>query len=93
LYKKSIRLPILNTQDQNLGAATVREAILSQLWIKDIAYNLDHDLLHEYFRLWIAIQSTQLHLHDSREDEIMWTLEGSGPAPNLRVRYSQIFQS
>jgi hypothetical protein len=54
---------------------------LGQLWIKDIAYNLDHDLLHEYFRLWIAIQSTQLHLHDSREDEMMWTLEGSGKYP------------
>lgn len=26
---------------------TVREAILGQQWIKDVAYNLNHELLHE----------------------------------------------
>jgi|UPI0001A88E2F hypothetical protein len=36
---------------------TVREALLGEKWIRDIAYNLTHDLLKEYFELWTAIST------------------------------------
>lgn len=52
--------------------------MLGQKWIKDVAYNLNHELLHEYFRMWTAIRSAQLDLQDDQEDEIIWILEGSG---------------
>jgi hypothetical protein len=51
--------------------------MLGQQWIKDVAYNLDHNLLHEYFRMWTAIRSARLNLQDDQED-ITWILEGSG---------------
>jgi hypothetical protein len=44
--------------------------MLGQQWIKDVAYNLDHDLLHEYFRMWTTIRSARLNLQDDQEDEI-----------------------
>ena len=55
-----------------------RDAINSQSWVKDIAYSLNHDLLHEFFELWNALQSVQLNMQDEQEDEIIWTLEASG---------------
>lgn len=57
---------------------TVREALLGQRWIKDVAYNLNHELLHEYFEIWTAIVSAQVNLQDEQDDEIVWILEGSG---------------
>jgi len=54
------------------------EALLGGRWILDIAHNLNHDLLREYFTLWIAIESVQLDFEDSRKDTIIWTLESSG---------------
>jgi len=47
-------------------------------WIRDIAYNLTHDLLKEYFDLWTAIDSIRPDLDESSEDTIVWTLESSG---------------
>lgn len=68
---------------------TVKEALQGHQWIKDVAYNLTNELLHEYFRLWTAIWSAQLNLQDDCEDEIIWILEGSGrysasPAYNIQ---------
>jgi len=57
---------------------TVREALLGERWIRDIAYNLTHDLLKEYFELWTAIDSIRPDLDESSEDTIVWTLESSG---------------
>jgi len=58
---------------------TVTHAINRQSWVKDIAYSLNHNLLHEFFELWNALQSVQLNLQvDEQEDEIIWTLEASG---------------
>ena len=49
----------------------MKEAITGQVWIRDIAYNLDHDLLREYLILWNALQSARINV-------IVWTFEGSG---------------
>lgn len=57
---------------------TVREAITDGRWITDIAYNLNHDLLHEFFKLWRAIEGVGINLEDTREDTITWLLESSG---------------
>jgi hypothetical protein len=40
--------------------------------------NLNNDLINDFFNLWNAIQSTQLNLEDTAEDEITWILESSG---------------
>jgi hypothetical protein len=47
-------------------------------WIGDITYNLNHELLNEYFKLWAAIEMVGIDLDDTREDTITWTLENSG---------------
>ena len=57
---------------------TVREAVLTGSWIGDIAYNLNHELLNECFKLWAAIEMAGIDLDDTREDTITWTLENSG---------------
>jgi len=57
---------------------TVRDAVLNGNWIRDIAHNLNHDLLNEFFRLWTAIEMVGLNLEDTSEDTITWTLESSG---------------
>ena len=46
--------------------------------IGDIAYNLNHELLNECFKLWAAIEMAGIDLDDNREDTITWTLENSG---------------
>lgn len=56
----------------------VRQAILNGSWIGDITYGLNHELLSEYFKLWMAIESVRLDLDDTREDLITWTLESLG---------------
>jgi len=57
---------------------TVREAVLTGSCIGDIAYNLNHELLNECFKLWAAIEMAGIDLDDNREDTITWTLENSG---------------
>ena len=57
---------------------TVREAVMNGSWIGDIAYNLNHELLIEYFKLWTAIETAGINLDDTSEDKITWTLESSG---------------
>jgi hypothetical protein len=37
-------------------------ALHNGAWIKDIAYNLNNDLLAEFFRLWEVLQSLELNL-------------------------------
>ena len=49
-----------------------------QPFFRDVAYNLTHDLLKEYFKLWTAIDSIRPDLDESSEDTIVWTLESSG---------------
>jgi hypothetical protein len=44
----------------------------------DIAHNLNHDLLDEFFKLWRAIEAANLNLQDNEEDFIVWNLESSG---------------
>lgn len=57
---------------------SVRDAIENDKWVRDIAYNLNHDLLNEFFRLWVAIHMAGINLDDQGEDSISWTLESSG---------------
>jgi hypothetical protein len=57
---------------------TIRDAVLNGNRIRDIAHNLNHDHLNEFFRLWIAIEMVGLNLEDTSEDTITWTLESSG---------------
>jgi hypothetical protein len=57
---------------------TVRDAIVNGSWTRDIAYNLNHVLLNEFFRLWTAIETVGINLEDTGEDTIVWTLESSG---------------
>lgn len=57
---------------------SVRHAIINGSWIRDIAYNLNHDLLNEFFKLWRAIDALHLDFNDTREDHIVWTLESFG---------------
>jgi len=51
---------------------------MNESWIGDIAYNLNHELLSEYFKLWTAIETAGIDLDDTSEDKITWTLESSG---------------
>jgi len=57
---------------------TIRDAIETLAWIRDIAYNLNNDLINDFKNLWNAIQSAQLNLEDNVEDEITWILESLG---------------
>jgi hypothetical protein len=57
---------------------TVYEALHQGTWIKDVAYNLNNDLLTEYFRLWDLLQSLEIDLNSTESDHICWTLEASG---------------
>jgi hypothetical protein len=57
---------------------TVRDAIVNGSLIRDIAYNLNHDLLNEFFRLWTTVEMVGINLDDTGEDTIVWTLESSG---------------
>lgn len=56
---------------------TVREALLNLKWVCDVAYNLNHELLDEYFRLWSAIERVGFDRNATDEDTITWTLESS----------------
>lgn len=47
---------------------TVKEALMNQNWIRDIAYNLNHDLLNEFFKLWIAIEAVGFNLEETSDD-------------------------
>ena len=59
---------------------SVREALVDGAWVSDIAFDLTPELLHEYFKLWRAIEAENINLADSEEEEdkIIWTLESSG---------------
>jgi hypothetical protein len=60
---------------------TVRDAVTNGNWIRDIAHNLNHELLREFFDLWTKIDAAGLRLDDEREDTnntITWTIESSG---------------
>jgi hypothetical protein len=57
---------------------TVQDALHNGAWIKDIAYNLNNDLLAEFFRLWEVLQSLDLDLDTPEEDQICWKLDISG---------------
>jgi hypothetical protein len=57
---------------------SVREAVLNEKWIEDIAHNLNADILRELFLLSQLIQSMHLDLTCEHEDQITWTLESSG---------------
>lgn len=57
---------------------TVREALTGDVWIRDIAHDLDHLLLKAFCDLWCLIDSLHLDLDDTRDDEIFWILESSG---------------
>lgn len=52
--------------------------MLTQAWIRDIAYSMTSALIADFFELWSAIDGVHLNLDDLREDEILWTLETSG---------------
>jgi hypothetical protein len=41
---------------------------MNQNWIRDIAYNLNHDLLNEFFKLWIAIEAVGFNLEETSDD-------------------------
>lgn len=57
---------------------TVRDAMINDKWVRDVAYNWTHELLNEFFRLWDAIEASQIDLDSEREDTIVWSLEASG---------------
>jgi len=57
---------------------SVREATTNGRWIADIAHNLNHNLLDEFFKLWREIEAANLNLQDDEEDCIIWNLESSG---------------
>lgn len=41
---------------------TVREAIIDDQWIRDLAHNLSEDILRDYFSLWEFIEAADLDL-------------------------------
>lgn len=41
---------------------SVRDALMGQRWVRDIAHNLNHDLLHEFFTHWTAIWEAHIDL-------------------------------
>jgi len=47
---------------------SVRDALTRQNWVRDVAYNLNHDLLSEYFKLWTAIDEVGFD-HDETGDD------------------------
>lgn len=57
---------------------SVREALQNDAWVRDIAHNLNHVLLSDFFKLWRAIDAIHLDLDSEEEDTISWTLESSG---------------
>jgi hypothetical protein len=57
---------------------SVREAIANGRWIADIAHNLNHSLLNEFFKLWNMINWASLSLQDDEQDSIAWNLKSSG---------------
>jgi hypothetical protein len=57
---------------------SVRDAVVGDRWIGDIAHSLTNALLDEFFKLWRAIQAANLNLEDGSEDTITWILESSG---------------
>lgn len=70
---------------------TVSEALLDGKWISDIAYNLNSELLKEFFDFWRHMQLLELDLSDDRmpqEDQIIWTLEISGGKYSANSAYT-----
>ena len=45
---------------------SVRDALTGQNWVRDVAYNLNHDLLSEFFKLWTTIDEVGFD-HDESE--------------------------
>jgi hypothetical protein len=50
---------------------SVREATTNGRWIADVAHNLNHNLLDEFFKLWREIEAANLNLQDNEEDCII----------------------
>jgi len=73
----SARFPLLYGHSRRKNR-TVQGALHNGAWIKDIAYNLNNDLLAEFFRLWDVLQSLELNLDTPEEDQICWKLDTSG---------------
>jgi hypothetical protein len=72
----SARFPLLYGHSRRKNR-TVQDALHNGAWIKDIAYNLNNDLLAEFFRLWNVLQSLELNLDTPEEDQICWKLDTS----------------
>lgn len=56
----------------------VAQAIENGMWIRDIAYQLNLELLRDYFALWSLVDAQHLNLQSQEKDEIRWTLEPNG---------------
>lgn len=70
---------IENTSPARRKNRTVAAALHEDKWIRDIAYNLTNNILHEYFGLWTLIDELELDVQNSTEDDaITWTLTTTG---------------
>lgn len=57
---------------------TVAAALNDDKWVLDICYNLDFDLLTDFFNLWNLIVEENANLFSLEEDQITWTRTTSG---------------
>ena len=57
---------------------SVREAVFNAKLINDIAHNLNAGILREFVELWQLIHILHLDPANEQEDQIVWTLDGSG---------------
>ena len=56
----------------------MREAVFNAKLINDIAHNLNAGILREFVELWQLIHTLHLDPANKQEDQIVWTLDGSG---------------
>lgn len=47
-------------------------------WVRDVVYDMNHELIAEIFKLWGAIEAENIQFDDHQEDNIVWILESSG---------------
>jgi len=75
----AIMCPLLYSHNKRKNRS-VREALVGDVWISNIAYDLTPELLHEYFKLWRSIETDDINLACLAEEEyqIIWTLERLG---------------
>lgn len=74
----------------------MRDALHNLNWVWDIAHNLNHELLGEFFTLWTAIDEAGLDLGSDEVDEIIWILESSGSysaSSAYRIQFAGQIQS